>query len=178
MSLPRMFTAFGRVFWGLLLTLLDVNLGQLDILPDVVGYALIATGCSGLAQMSRHFALAAGVSWLLVALALAALVVEDAGFALFWMITDGALMWLVLTGVMDLATARARPDLAGRAAGHRLAYVVLVSAAVLTGLITGELGDVGTVLTVVWVACLLPLLFVILRLILTARDELVAASTA
>ena len=45
-------TRFGQVFWGLLLVILDVTINRFDILPDFIGYILVAVGLGGLTGLS------------------------------------------------------------------------------------------------------------------------------
>lgn len=47
--------AYSRVAWGLALTLIDFRIQNFDILPDLVGYALIMAGLSGVMPKNRYF---------------------------------------------------------------------------------------------------------------------------
>src|SRR5215468_10329476 len=64
-----MFKRFGQIFWGLLLVILDFNIDHVDILPDFIGYILMAVGCGGLVTVSRRFARARVLCWILAVLA-------------------------------------------------------------------------------------------------------------
>ncbi len=41
----------GKIFWGLIFVLLDFNVGRFDIIPDFVGYVLIALG---IGELMKH----------------------------------------------------------------------------------------------------------------------------
>ena len=47
--------AINKIFWGLLLVLLDINIIYFDILPDILGYIMIVSGLSGLKPYSLFF---------------------------------------------------------------------------------------------------------------------------
>ncbi len=103
---------FAQIFWGLLLTILDFKFNGLDILPDFLGYILIALGCRGLAEFSDSFLLAGRLGWIMVAF-------PFVGYALrgnLWIVTkilnraiDTGMIWFLLGGVMELAVASRRP---------------------------------------------------------------------
>lgn len=60
-------SSFNKIFWGFLLAFLDFRVIGLDLLPDPVGYFLIAAGVAGLSvQLSnralvKNYAIALGV---------------------------------------------------------------------------------------------------------------------
>jgi len=98
---------FGQIFWGLLLVILDLSINHIDLLPDFVGYILVALGCSGLATESRHFGRAAALSWILVVFSLIGYALRrDAAVALGCLdiVIDCAMMWFLLGGIVELAT--------------------------------------------------------------------------
>lgn len=55
-------TAYNRVQWGLWLLLLDFRIGPVDILPDLLGAALLLVGLSRLRLADRRFAVALGTA--------------------------------------------------------------------------------------------------------------------
>ena len=63
-----MVTGFGQIFWGLLITALDLRINGLDILPDGLGYVLAATGANKLATHSSRFGTAGLICWVLAVL--------------------------------------------------------------------------------------------------------------
>jgi hypothetical protein len=173
-----MFTSFGQIFWGLLLVILDVRISRIDILPDFIGYILVAVGCAGLSGASRHFSVASVLSWVLAVLSLVAYALRGStatGFGFLCLAFDSAMMWFLLGGVMELAAARERLDLSTRAANRRIAYVALMCLAALAGFVAQSSRDAAVIMAVVLVICTLPLLFLILHLIHRAKHELTNA---
>jgi hypothetical protein len=171
------FTRFGQIFWGLLLVVLDVRINGFDVLPDFIGYVLVAVGCGGLAGVSRHFSTAHTLSWILAVLSLVAFVLpSDLGsvYGVLHLAVDCAMMWYLLGGVMEFALAKGRPDLCERASNRRLAYVVVMCFATLTGVVAHGSRDAATLMLVVLVICVIPLLVLILHLIYRVKHELAA----
>jgi hypothetical protein len=174
-SSMSMFTRFGQIFWGLLFAILDLNINGFDLLPDFVGYFLIAAGCSGLASESKHFSTAQTWSLTLAILALVSFVIPndlDTLFGFLRLAVDCAMMWFLLGGVMEFTTARERLDLSERASHRRVAYVVLMCMASLAGVVVRGSRDAGTVMIMLTMICVLPLLILILHLIHRVKHEL------
>ena len=166
---------FGQVFWGLLLVILDFNANRIDVLPDFVGYILVAVGSRGLKSASRHFSTASTMSWVLVVFAIIGYSLRgDAAdvFGLMRIAMDCAMIWFLLGGVMDLATVRQRADICERASNRRVAYVALMGVAALAGFFVWNSGAAPVFAVVIWVICLLLLLILILHLIHRAGQEL------
>jgi hypothetical protein len=170
-SAQTMSTRFGLVFWGLLLVILDFNINGIDILPDVVGYILVAIGCAGLSSVSHRFSTASVLSCILAALALIAYILRGSiatGLEYVSLAVDIAMIWFLLGGVMELATARQRMDLSERASQYRIVYTVLMCLATLAGVVGGP----AVVMGIVVVICMLTLLILILHLLYRAKHEL------
>ena len=72
-----MFTRFGQIFWGLLLVILDLRFNGFDVLPDFIGYILVAIGCGGIVGLSRRFSTAQTLSWILAVLSLVGIVIPN-----------------------------------------------------------------------------------------------------
>lgn len=127
-----MHARLGQIFYGLLIVGLDFKFNQFDVLPDCVGYAMAAIGCSGLIQVSRQF-LSSGLLCLLLAAFSLAEFVARGNAALFLgyleFPANGAMHWLLLGGIAELAIRLRRPDLTARAKHCRLAYVILMGIA-------------------------------------------------
>ena len=173
-----MFKRFGQIFWGLLLVILDFNLNRIDVLPDVLGYLLVALGCRGLSGVARGFAIASSLAWVLTGFAVIHALIQ-LGARIHWSwfqyltnLTDCAMMWFLLGGVMELATARQRPDLAERASHSRIAYVALMALATLTGLMARNSRDLAQTLAVLFVIGILLLFALILYLLHRVKHEL------
>jgi hypothetical protein len=176
-----MFTRFGQIFWGLLLIILDISINGIDILPDFVGYILLAVGCGGLSGISRRFSTASVLSWILAAASLVGYAL-DGNTATVWGLVcvafDCAMMWCLLGGIQEFAAARERTDLAARAANRRVAYVALICLAALTGVVAEGSREAAVVMVVVFVVCIIPLLVLILHLVYRVRHELAADQVA
>ncbi|KAB2328541.1 hypothetical protein F7731_25295 [Cytobacillus depressus] len=48
-------TSINKIFWGLIIVLVDINIVYFDILPDFIGYIIIASGLSHLQTYSPYF---------------------------------------------------------------------------------------------------------------------------
>jgi uncharacterized membrane protein len=165
---------FGYIFWGLLLVFLDFSINGFDLLPDVIGYALVGYGTGGHTIQNVAFRTATSLSWLLAVGSVMAFFISDRSASQFfgWLMTgfQCALVWTLMGGVMAVATERNRPDLAERAASRRVAYVVLTVAMILLTLLPGS-GLLAPVAIVLLVA-LLVVFVMILHLIHRVRYEL------
>ena len=115
----------GKIFWGLVPWFFDFRLNGFDLLPDVVGLLLVASGSLGLRAASRRFSSASTLCFVLAVLwplefldlgqaAVAVMIVE--------VVLSCAMIWTLLGGIADLALERGRMDLARRAASRRLTY--------------------------------------------------------
>lgn len=168
-------TRFGQVFWGLLLVILDVTINRFDILPDFIGYILVAVGLGGLTCLSPQFATACTCAWVLVPVAVVGLLPSRELAVVIELVNLGlgcVMMWYLLGGIMDYSIARDRPDLAERASTRRVAYVALMCAATLLGFVARGIGKPASLLVVIAVVCLLVLLIMILHLIHRVKTEL------
>jgi len=166
---------FGQVFWGLLLVILDFNLNHFDVLPDFIGYILVAVGLGGLTGLSRQFATARTCAWVLVPVDIVGLLpAEELAVivSLVNLVLNCVMMWYLLGGIMDYAVAQNRPDLAERASARRVAYVALMCVAAALGFLARGAGGAGAMLAVVIVVCGLILVIMILHLIHRVRTEL------
>lgn len=121
-------TKIGFIFWGLILVLLDLNINQFDILPDFIGYILVAIGCHGLISASRQFATARNASWVLVLWTLVDLILPGGikeVLTVIASIINCIMMWFLMGGFMDISHSINRPDFADKASIRRLFYVFL-----------------------------------------------------
>jgi hypothetical protein len=169
-------TSFSYIFWGLLFVILDVSINGFDLLPDGVGYVLVAIGCGGLVPFSPRFSTARVLSGVLAVLWLVGLLhmPHDAAvvFGVVVSIVNGIMIWMLLGGIMDLAISKNRLDLADRASNRRIAYIVFKIFVVLLGLFAEGLHDFARPLVVITVVAMLIILVMILHLIFVVRSEL------
>ena len=169
-------TRFSNIFWGLLLVFLDFSINRFDILPDGLGYLLVAIGCGGLTSLSRRFATARFLSFVLAALWLIGFIPMAGDFAIaFGMITgliDCGMIWSLLGGIIEFATRCNRPDLASRASNRRLAFVMLVGLGMFLGLASSYTNALAFPLAIMILVAMLIVLAMVLHLIYRVRKEL------
>ncbi len=173
-------TSLGRVFWGLLLVILDIRLNHLDLLPDFIGYILVAVGLGGLTGLSDRFEAARTCAWVLVPISVAALVPWGELGLILGLIPLGlncAMMWFLLGGIMDYTAAQGRPDLAERASNRRVAYVFLMCFVTFLALIARGVRAPVVLLGTMTIICLVALLVMILHLIYRVRTEVAGTGT-
>jgi len=125
---------------GVLCTFLDVRAGGVDLLPDVVGYGLIALGASALVPLEAAFRRARLLAWVLAAVSLANLVevrwfLAEHGDLTYtynplWpalvlgAVLDIVAFWFLIGGVRRLAVGRCRMVMARSAEQYRSIYVI------------------------------------------------------
>ncbi|MBS4209566.1 hypothetical protein [Bacillus sp. FJAT-50079] len=111
-----------RIFWGLMLVLLDINIVFIDLLPDFIGYLLIASALGELQPFSKAFLKAKVTAFLLAILAIPYLLVpqinilEEIQPSLGIMLTNTiyhllhiVFIFYLLHGFIDLAKNRKLP---------------------------------------------------------------------
>lgn len=59
-------SAWYRILWGLLFVLIDLKVEMVDMLPDMLGYLLIASGLWRLQRLNGYFRLGHLSAWLLL----------------------------------------------------------------------------------------------------------------
>lgn len=166
---------FRQIFWGLLLVMLDVEFNYFDVLPDFLGYILVAVGCGGLVDLSRRFSTAQTLSWFLAVLSLVDFVLPEGLAAVYGFVhlaVDCGMIWFLLGGVMEFAYGRKRYDLSLRASNRRLVYIVVMCAASLIGVVARGSRDAATLMLIVCAVCVVLLEVVILHLIHRVKNEL------
>ncbi len=165
---------FSQLFWGLLVVIFDFSINGFDLLPDGVGYLIVAAGCRGLSQYSPKFATAGTLCFVLGALWLLGFAVHGdlaIPFGLVTMIVDCAMIWQLLGGIGEFALSRQRQDLADRASNRRVAYVAIVVSSSLLAFATQGSRNAGP-LAIILVIGMLILIVMILHLIHRVKVEL------
>lgn len=156
-----------QIFWGLLIVILDFSFNGFDLLPDGVGYLIMAAGCYGLASFSPRFLTAQTLCLILAVLWLIHFAV-DGSFAILFnfvrQVTSCAMIWQLLGGIREYALSKERPDLARRAENRRLAYVAIMAVTFLHTLAMDGSPDASP-LAIVLVLGMLITLVMILHLI-------------
>lgn len=74
-----MSSACYRIAWGLLLVLINVRVGGFDLLPDLLGYLLAASGLWTLSERSRFFQAGGAAALLLLIGSIARMMVGEPG---------------------------------------------------------------------------------------------------
>ncbi|OXM15725.1 hypothetical protein [Paenibacillus herberti] len=62
--------ALRRIGWGLVFVLFDLRLGIVDVLPDAIGYLMVAASLSGRSALHPAFVWASRLGWIMVLLSL------------------------------------------------------------------------------------------------------------
>ncbi len=168
--------SFGKIFFGLLLAVLDFRIGSFDILPDMVGYILVAMGCAELKGASQRFKSASVMAWVLFGFAVVILATPRGSLLMLLALTiavvDGVMMWQLLGGIMELAESKGRADISNEAAQRRLNYVVASGLGAIMFLLVPRGGLITGMANAVLFICLVVVLFLILKLILQVKREL------
>ena len=168
-----MITCLGQIFWGLLLVIIDININHFDLLPDFLGYLLVALGAGGLIGVSSQFRNARNLCWLLVPMSLLSHVVRDylgLLFGLLHMVLNCGMMWFLLGGIMKVAASSNRPDLADKASTRRVVYVFLICLATLLGFLGYANRDLAMLGAILVVIPMLILVIMVLHLIWQVRN--------
>lgn len=165
---------FSQLFWGLLLVLLDFSINGFDILPDGLGYLIVAAGCSGLSTLSPRFSTARILCFVLAILWLVGFAIHRdiaTVYGLARTLVNCAFIWQLLGGIAEFAIDRGRRDLAERAHTRRVAYIAIMIATTLLTLIMRGSRDAGP-LVIALVISILILMTMILHLIHRVKVEL------
>jgi len=141
---------FNLLFWGLLF-MFDVPVGNIDILPDVVGYVLMYVGLKQLTPFHRLFGSAKQLSIILIVLSIFTIysnlerVVGYIPMILFhivYMALNMLFMYRICYAIVELAREAELPRLA-QAAGFRcslyLASMLFTPIIILLGLVQSAL---------------------------------------
>lgn len=169
-----MATQFSKLFWGLLVIILDFSINGFDLLPDGLGYLVVAAGCRGLLSLSSRFATARTLCFVLALLWLIGFVIPPdiaMVYRLVRMVVNCAMIWQLLGGIREFAHSRQRQDLAERAVNRRVAYVVIMAGTSLLGFAMQGSRNASP-LVVILVIAMLTLIVMILHLIHRVKIEL------
>lgn len=138
--------AYRKVYYGLMLILLDFRIGTLDIFPDFIGYIFVVVGLGILAEKSQHFAKAKFFASILVITSLFDLVqvtkevvqppqqtgffitpsASSIPFLVFTLIAGLirlAMVYNMCEGIWEAALTAEEPELAARAEYRKKIYL-------------------------------------------------------
>ncbi|HEX8242272.1 MAG TPA: hypothetical protein VF541_02205 [Longimicrobium sp.] len=126
-------TAFTTIFWGLVMTVVDVRINSLDLVPDFIGYLLVFSGLRQLAPLHAGFGAARTSALAMVVLSLPNLIgVESPLLNVIVIVGDLLIFWPACTGINALASAAGNGSLADAALTRRNLQA-LISAIALLG---------------------------------------------
>lgn len=171
--MPRQ--SYSLFFWGLLVAILDIHLGDFDVLPDFVGYLLISWAAARISSTSPAFRKAI---WPAAALAVLDVFGYFAARDEFRFlgevgtILDCILIWLLLGAVAIDCAAHGHRDLVASAHSRRRWYVGISLGMYVVLFFTSGSPGLSTVLVVVGAITVLVLLVLVLSLLRTARLRL------
>lgn len=113
---------------GLVMALISINVNGVDLLPDFIGYGLIAFAAHSLGQYAGKFHLSRNLALPLVILSLIADLGPWPVAQTFFFVNTALtipLVWYLLGAVMQFVEKRERPDLAGQALKYRRVYLAI-----------------------------------------------------
>ena len=167
-------SSFSKLFWGLLIVIFDFAINGFDLLPDGIGYLLVAWGCQGLISGSSQFKLAQMLSIALCVLWAVGFLIDGSlstPFGIVVVVINCLMIWYLLGGIVELAEARQNADLASKANHRRIIYTALMVVIQIISL-TGLGRDLGPAIALVLVVTMLVLLAMILHVIHRGKMEL------
>lgn len=91
-----------KIFWGLLLVVLDFNIIYIDILPDFIGYFIIASALSDLQELSAHFYKAKVFGIILAVLSIPAIFKMEINLLDGFQVTPMTLILLLFSTILSL----------------------------------------------------------------------------
>ena len=165
---------FSRLFWGLLLVVFDFSINNFDLLPDGIGYLIVASGCGGLVVLSPRFSTAKTLSFVLAALWLIGFAIHGeiaTAYGIATTVVNCVFIWQLLGGIAEFATKCQRSDIAMRAHNRRIAYAAIMTGTTCLGLMMHGSRNAGPIVVLI-VISMLVLMVMILHLIHRVKIEL------
>lgn len=140
------------VFLGLLLVVFDINLGQtpdfpgVDVLPDVIGWLVVAFGLAPLGARHRGFTAATYASFVAALASVALMFTRGGGEAavaggLLESVSTLAALWFMLTGVAELATTATPADIPTASGARTLRVLMLLITVVEAATVVAKRGE-------------------------------------
>lgn len=167
---------FTLLMVGLIFALVTIELGGFDILPGVLGYAIVAVASYNLAQYATKFQIARNLALPLVVLSLLTYVTPPGvreSLLLISAILTILLVWFVLGAVIQFTRERDRMDLAKHGIRYRRIYVGIAAFAFLIQLATAVQPELAEGFLGIMMVATIGILIFILRLIYVVRHDLV-----
>ncbi|GAA0134316.1 hypothetical protein YSY43_11560 [Paenibacillus sp. YSY-4.3] len=138
---------FYRIGWGIVFVMINIRIGSFDILPDVVGYAMILSGLMGLQRWERAYAAGKWAASVLAILSIGRLFqtndlqlfsnnletsIIGMLFMLFETLLQMLLIYSICRGTGKLAEHRGMKEMASSAARSWTIYFVCSAATLVT----------------------------------------------
>ena len=141
--------SFMRIFWGLLFVVLDINLSNIDVIPDFLGYILIYTALNSLEQFHPQFRNAKRFASVMVIVSSAQMLHIDplSISSLLGTALDALMIWHTCTAIADMALARGNLSLSEASTERRNLYstIALTNLAV-TAFLSISPGSIGVLI--------------------------------
>lgn len=166
---------FTLLMAGLVFVLVSFNLSRFDVLPDLVGYALIAFASHDLTQYTAKFRITRNLALPLVVLSLIAYLTPRGvtqTLLLINAILTILLVWFLLAAVIQFTRDRDRADLAKHGVKYRRIYVGIAVFAFLIQLAAQVRPESAGGFVGMMAVATLGILIFILRLIYVVRHDL------
>jgi hypothetical protein len=176
-----MATGFRLLMAGVVFVMANLHIRGFNLLPDVVGFILVALGAQMLVPFADRFHIVRVFGWILVPLALLLYALPQIGVAILQVIIVIlviALVWTLLGGVRQFAGERDRPDLERHAGTYRRVYLGLALVSLFFAqLVYFDAEGAGVFLTVMAAAKIVLLAF-ILRLLFVVKHDLTSETAS
>jgi hypothetical protein len=143
------------MFFGLLVSFLDLNLNRVNFLPDIAGYVLLIITCRNLMGVSIRFRYAGGFAiacafcWLL---SFSRDLVEVVGLAT--PVCQCCLIWMLMNGISDYSNAHNSPASGRFARKAAWWFVIPIGLITLLSLPGANLGGFGVVFVIAFFVAL------------------------
>lgn len=141
---------FNRIFWGMILVFLNLNIGTMDVLPNIIGVIMIATALNGLHETKDEEAFKKGeiYGWIMVGFEAVNLVfkytgysdLEEANSSILFVIYGQisaviriVLLYYILKGIFNLGEKNGNLEISSKAKERwHLSFACTVAFSVLT----------------------------------------------
>ena len=166
LRLPR--KPFNLILLGIFFALVNFNINNIPLLPNGVGYLLLAFGTGALAEYSSKFATTKILSFTLLAIWVIGFFVNGYGAASSLVVC--LLVWHLLGGLREIAIRGHRPDLAKLAEARRLVFVIIYGGLALVVRMPNIHGGGIAILAVVAMIAIFVLTILIIYLIFRMKN--------
>lgn len=141
-------TAFQKIFWGFLLVLIEIHIYVIDILPEPVGYFLIAGGLVWFRETYKEAKYAHQIAMILVVISIPSVFIQQQAvvqfgsiwgvYGLFILIVNLMLVYFVFRLLVAIAIQKRANELANGTTILFKVYMVVMLLALILPLISGD----------------------------------------